>query len=500
MKDVYEQSSSDAPVGEPITNDSLRAIERKYELYKPFDITEVIDPVEGTTKTPSYTAAEKKLLKKVIFAVMPLVCTVQYVQITDKFTLNSAGVMGIYEDTSITHDQFSLLGSIFFVGFLVNQFPNAYFLQRLPIAKYFGTMSKSFSELAGLRFLLGLLEATSAPTILLVINVFFRRKEQTICIAAMQLSSEVAVIFSHLIIYGIGHLDGHHGIRAWKWNFIIWSLVTIFVGICVFIFLPDQKESRWFRLTTTEMEIIKERVCDTGMVQNKQFKLKHVIESIKEPRLYCYCLIVVLLCLQNGSVSLYSSQIIRDSGFSKLDSVILNVPRGISAIIIMFAAGYISQRYNDTTHVGASMAFLFFVGALILTTVQFGAVRLIGVYLSTMLPAYVLMQSSCAKNVIGYTKKTFYNACIYVSICVGNFIGPLMLREEEAPRYISAMIGFMIADLIAVATFFYIYWWYKRENKRRYQLRSEGKIPDMALERDQMDLTDKEDLTFIYSY
>ena len=99
-------------------------------------------------------------------------------------------------------------------------------------------------------------------------------------------------------------------------NFIIWGLITVFVGGCVFIFLPDQKESRWFRLTSTEMEIIKERVCDTGMVQNKQFKLKHVIESIKEPRLYCYCLIVMLSCLQNGSVSLYSSQIIKDSGFS----------------------------------------------------------------------------------------------------------------------------------------------------------------------------------------
>ncbi|KAI9255750.1 major facilitator superfamily domain-containing protein [Phascolomyces articulosus] len=475
---------------------------------------ETLEPVEEPNTKAPYTPAERKLLKKIIFAVMPLVCTVQYVQITDKFTLNSAGVMGIYEDTGITHDQYSLLGSIFFVGFLVNQFPNAYFLQRLPISKYFGTIiglwgivlmcmsfGKNFSDLAGLRFLLGLLEATSAPTILLVINLYFRRREQTICIAAMQLSSEVAVIFSHLIIYGIGYLDGHNGIRAWKWNFIIWGVVTVFIGICVFIFLPDQKESRWFRLTPTEKEIIKERICDIGMVQNKQFKLKHVTEALKETRLYCYCLIVVLLCLQNGCVSLYSSQIIRDSGFSKLDSVVLNVPRGVSAILIMFVAGYVSQRYNDTCRVGASMAVLFFIGALILTTVQYGAVRLLGVYLSTMLPAYVLMQSSCAKNVIGYTKKTFYNACIYVAICIGNFIGPLMLREEEAPRYLSGMIGFMVADLIAAVVFLYIYWWHKQENKRRQQLRNEGKIPvSPPSERDHLDLTDKEDLTFVYSY
>ncbi|KAI9497527.1 major facilitator superfamily domain-containing protein [Zychaea mexicana] len=466
---------------------------------------------EPLRRLRAYTPAEKKLLKKIIFAVMPLVCTVQYVQITDKFTLNSAGVMGIYRDASITHDQFSLLGSVFFVGFL---FPNTYLLQCLPVSKYFGTiialwgvvlmcmsLGENFSELAGLRFLLGLLEATSAPTILLVINLYFRRREQTICIAAMQLSSEVAVIFSHLIIYGFGYMDNLHGVSAWKWNFIIWGIVTVFIGVCVFIFLPDQKESRWFRLTPTEKEIVKERVCDTGMVRDKLFKLSHVVESVKETRLYCYCSIALLLCLQNGCVSLYSSQIFRDSGFSKLDSVILNVPRGVSAIILMVIAGYISQRYNDTCRVGAGMVGVFFIGALILATVHNGNIRLLGVYLSTMLPAYVLMQSSCAKNVIGYTKKTFYNACIYVAICIGNFVGPLFMRENEAPFYTSGMVGYMIADAIAITLFIYVYWWHKRENQRRQQLKSGGRIPlAPPNDRDELDLTDKEDLAFVYTY
>ncbi|KAI8149497.1 major facilitator superfamily domain-containing protein [Fennellomyces sp. T-0311] len=469
--------------------------------------------IEDSPTKRKYSPEEKKLLKKVILAVMPLVCTVQYVQITDKFTLNAAGVYGIYEDTGVTHDQYSILGSIFYVGFLVFQFPNAYLLQRLPISKYFGAIiscwgvvlmcmsaGKKFSELAGLRFLLGLLEATSAPTILLIINLFFRRKEQTICIAAMQLSSEVAVIFSNAIIYGIGYMHGLAGLGAWKWNFIIWGAVTVLLGFFVIVFLPDQKESRWFRLTSTEKQIIKERVADTGMVQDKQFKKKHIIEAIKEPRLYCYCLIVILLCLQNGTVSLYSSQIIRDSGFSRVDSVILNVPRGFTAIIIMVIAGYISQRYHDTLRVGASMAIVFFIGALILAAVppERGASRLVGIYLSTMLPAYVLMQASCSKNVVGYTKKTFYNACIYVAICVGNFIGPLMFVEHQAPRYMGALIGYMVADIIAALLFIYLYWWHKRENQRRQKLKDEGILPPVPVDRDELDLTDVEDLNFIY--
>ena len=81
MKDGYDKSSSDAGVSEPVTNETLRTVEIKPALYKPFDITKAMEPVEETIKTPSYTAAEKKLLKKVIFAVMPLLCAVQYVQV-----------------------------------------------------------------------------------------------------------------------------------------------------------------------------------------------------------------------------------------------------------------------------------------------------------------------------------------------------------------------------------------------------------------------------------
>ena len=81
MKDEYDKSSSNVNVGEPVTNETLRTVEIKHAHNKPFSATEAMESVGETIKTSSYTAAEKKLLKKVIFAVMPLLCTVQYVQV-----------------------------------------------------------------------------------------------------------------------------------------------------------------------------------------------------------------------------------------------------------------------------------------------------------------------------------------------------------------------------------------------------------------------------------
>src|SRR6478735_4299751 len=97
-------------------------------------------------------------------------------QFLDKSILSTAGALTLFEDTHIDRTQFSWLGSIFYLGFLVMQPINNYLLQRLPTSKYVGTvlvlwgaslactaLAKNFSQLAGLRFLLGFFEAITYP-------------------------------------------------------------------------------------------------------------------------------------------------------------------------------------------------------------------------------------------------------------------------------------------------------------------------------------------------
>jgi hypothetical protein len=41
-----------------------------------------------------------------------------------------------------------------------------------------------------------------------------------------------------VIAYGVGHLEGALGYRAWQWLFIIEGVITVFVGACTFKLLP----------------------------------------------------------------------------------------------------------------------------------------------------------------------------------------------------------------------------------------------------------------------
>jgi hypothetical protein len=54
----------------------------------------------------------------------------------DKQSLSYAGVFGMIEELQLHGTQFSWLGSIFYVGQLVAEFPAMYLMSRLPLAKF----------------------------------------------------------------------------------------------------------------------------------------------------------------------------------------------------------------------------------------------------------------------------------------------------------------------------------------------------------------------------
>lgn len=51
-----------------------------------------------------------------------------------------------------------------------------------------------------------------------------------------------------------------------------------------------------------------------------------------------------------------------------------------------------------------------------------------------------LLQTLVSNNVSGYTKRVFFNGVNMVAMTIGNFCGPLMMAENQAPAYIVSVI------------------------------------------------------------
>lgn len=114
---------------------------------------------------------------------------------------------------------------------------------------------KDFKHLIVLRTLIGCIEAGFAPGVLLVLSSWYKRAEQSkrfaVYISAAILSGAFGGLLAAVIVDG---LEGAHGIRGWRWLFIVEGAATVgFALIAKFILLDFPATSRL--LTEREKQI-----------------------------------------------------------------------------------------------------------------------------------------------------------------------------------------------------------------------------------------------------
>ena len=118
-------------------------------------------------------AQRKKLIRKIDLTIAPLLAAVYFLQFLDKTTLSYTAVMGIREDTHLEGQDYSDLSMLFYIGFLVAEFPTQYLAQHISrLGMYLGTniviwgyvlgchaACTSFAGLSIARTLLGVFES-----------------------------------------------------------------------------------------------------------------------------------------------------------------------------------------------------------------------------------------------------------------------------------------------------------------------------------------------------
>ncbi|KAG2183137.1 hypothetical protein INT43_006132 [Umbelopsis isabellina] len=465
---------------------------------------------QPTAADPNYKAkiskAEKKLLRKIDMRILPYLCAVGFFQFLDKMTLSYSSVLGIIQDTHLQGAEYGALGSIFYVGYLAMQVPNSFMMQRIPLAKLVGgivflwggvialtALGSNFQQLAGLRFLLGFLEACVNPNFILLTNTFYRKQEVASRIGAWWLVNGLCTAFGGLIGYGIGHMEGVAGLHAWQWIMIILGIVTSILGVVVFFFLLDDPRSPRFNFTEEEKMIMEERLRDNGIKRSNEVKWDQVKECFRDPKTYVWFFLAVLINMTNGALTTFSSLITVGLGFSGLNSILLQIPSGFMDAILILLGNWIHGRTGDTLYTCAGLMFVSELGLIFLAVLP-GSVKLLGLYLVYgYAAAYVLFMSSIASNTNGYTKKIWTNAIVLVGYTVGNIIGPLIMTSNQAPEYIGGLVGCIGASFVAILLMIGVRFYMGRINKRKAVGTPKGQMGHS-----EEDITDVLDPNYVY--
>ncbi|GAA5803471.1 hypothetical protein HPULCUR_008953 [Helicostylum pulchrum] len=450
--------------------------------------------------------AEKKLVNKINFTLLPFVGAIVFIQFIDKTTLSTTAVMGILEDTNVSKDQLGWLGAIFYLGFISFQIPNSYLLQKFRISRYLGTLlvlwgivmcltslCTNFTQLAICRVFLGLFEAGTYPSLLIIINSVYRRSEQSAAFGFLWLSNGSGTIIGSVCSFGIFYVNNAYGIASWKWPYIIWGALTIVFGFISFFFLPDTPTSFMFRLSEEEKVIVKERVQDNGVTRVYEFKKNHVYEALKEPRLWLVCFSTMCNNLHTGGLVVFSTLIVEAFGFSKEHSILLQMTGGASTVVFSILAVIIARKTNQLYLGVAFSTIVSLVGLILLLTLPQGTIKLVGYLLAwAMNGTAVMLLTITGSNVAGYSKKLFYNGMNMIFYTLGNFIGPLLVFDREAPVYKTGMTIYCVANGAILIMLFLNRQYMSRLNRIKLTNPSDEvyEVSD--------DLTDRENKKFIY--
>jgi hypothetical protein len=156
-------------------------------------------------------------------------------------------------------------------------------------------------------------------------------------------------------------------------------------------------------------------------------------------------------------------------------------------------AVFIARKTGQLYLAAAFCSVVSLIGVILLATLPNTGVKLLGYFIAwAMNGTSVILLTLAGSNVVGYTKKIFYNGTNMIFYTLGNFIGPLVMLEREAPVYKTGMVIYCVGVAAIIVMLFINRQLQARENKRRLAI-EHPMVVDVS-----DDLTDRENTAFIY--
>ncbi|KAM0425060.1 hypothetical protein ACHAPT_009619 [Fusarium lateritium] len=379
----------------------------------------------------------KRVRQKIDWRIMPLVVITNTIASVDKIVVSNAALYGMIEDTHLVGQQYNWVVSIFYLGWLVAEYPANAILQKFPVGKTVGVTvfgwgavvmclgaAQNAAGLLVLRFLLGVLEAPYYPAFTIINTMWYKKAEQP-----LRMALSLAGFASQLKWYQV-----REAFTDYKTYLLALFVLSIHVPTGGGVAFGAQIVSGlgFGTLETTLLNM------PTGLMMTLASFMVAVPQLwLKNQRCLSMglCCVVPIVCC----------------------SLLQHLP-----------------RENKLGRLLAYYFFYFFWGP------------------------WATAISLPMGNASGHTKKLTLNATVFVAYCVANMIGPQVFFIREAPNYptgFNTLLGFEVAAICCIAAYAvgcFV------ENRRRDQ--KEGRGVAVGVGEQFGDLTDYEKRGFRYLY
>jgi ACS family tartrate transporter-like MFS transporter len=213
-------------------------------------------PATGQQFSEAQAAAT---LRKVAVRLLPLLLLSYLANLLDRNNVGFAK-LSMQDDLGMSDSAYAFGTGMFYFGYLVFEVPSNLILRRtgarLWIARIMVTWGLvscatlfvvGLGSFLGVRILLGVAEAGFFPGVILYLTYWFPARQRTRAVACFMAANAVGgMITNPLSGLIVQHLDGARGLHGWQWIFLLESIPSLVLGVCVYFLLTDRpSEARW---------------------------------------------------------------------------------------------------------------------------------------------------------------------------------------------------------------------------------------------------------------
>lgn len=403
----------------------------------------------------------KKVTRKVDRRLLPMLVVLYILNYLDRNNIASARLGGLEDDLNLAGNQYQTCVSILFVGYILMQIPANMFLNKFKRPSIFitcimgawGTIStctaaaQSFGGLFAARFILGFVEAGFFGSALYILSCWYTRSQLSLRNSILYSGSLLSGAFSGLIAAAIvNNMDYVHGLRSWRWLFIIEGAVTVGIVPIAYFVLPDMPSNSKM-LNELEREVLLYKIrCETGQDDSDKlseesywgaFKL-----CVKDIKVWACTGILSWLVAACGVTNFFPS-IVQTLNFNTVITLVLTAPPYLLAVVSTF----LWARHADKTgerfyHVVIPMvvslvSFIISVSTLNTGARYFAMVMMVPSLYCSFTTILSWMSNSVPRPPLKRAIAISLMNCLSNSASIWN---AYLYSESDAPRYSSAFI------------------------------------------------------------
>ncbi|KAF1971632.1 MFS general substrate transporter [Bimuria novae-zelandiae CBS 107.79] len=448
---------------------------------------ENMEDVEGSPTKSSYGVdyesefterEQKQIIHRIDRRLVVTVGILYCVSLMDRTNLSAAAVAGMNVELALTRpfpaggtvSRYSVVTLVFFTTYIVFQPPSTVLIRKLGprlhlsvITTLWGAVMigmgfvKDWESLAGLRVVLGILEAGFFPSCVYLLSTWYTRFDVGKRYSVFYMLGSLASACAGILAYGLMQLHGREGLTGWRWIFVIEGALTCFLGIVSYAALvdfPDKAHKSWKFLTEREANFIIARVdADRGDAKPQKFAAGKFFRAALDIKIWGYAMIFFNTTTVTYALAYFLPIILNQKmKYSVGASQCLVAPPYALAAITMYATGWAGDKYKIRGPIIIFNMVLCLIGLPIMGFHKSAAVQYFGVFLTTAgansnIPAAMSYQ---ANNIRGQWKRAFCSATLVGFGGIGGIAGSLVFRTRDAPNYRPGMYACIACCLLTI--------------------------------------------------